>query len=61
VNGLQLENLAMTEDEWNEGAGIQDDGETVEITIARRDWFDLIRAAGGTVLKADPEVRHDRS
>lgn len=49
-DGAQLENLAMTEDEWNEGAGISDNGKEIEVTIRRADWFAMIRAAGGSVI-----------
>lgn len=55
-DGAQLENLDMTEDEWNEGAGITEDGKDIEITMRREDWFDLIRAAGGTVRSSKDPV-----
>lgn len=52
-DGQQLENLDMTWDEWADSAGVNDDGDEFEITIAREDWFALIRAAGGTVRTND--------
>lgn len=53
-DGAQLENLEMTEEEWNEGAGITAGGDDIEISIRREDWFALIRAVGGTVIQEAP-------
>ncbi len=46
-DGAQLENLAMTDDEW-EGSmadAFGMDNEHMEVTLSRQDWLDLVRAA----------------